>query len=144
MKADFLHKLWRMVFCIFMAIVCSGQVYQSVHLHHFHSDSTISFKVSAHPPYADIGHTSSHHHHEENTSHEDENEHNYKKLAVWRNVFRAKASVDVSFDFAGLPALTDLLPITAFEAPKFYPTTLPYPEECNLFYKGIRGPPLHG
>jgi len=141
MKTDSLNKLWHFFFCIFLAIVCSAQVYQSVHLHHFHSDSSISFKVSVHPPSADIDHTSSHRHHEEHSSHEDENEYKYKKLIVWRNAVRAKASVDALYDYPGLPVLTDSLPIAAFEVTKFPPATLLHPKEYNLLFGIIRGPP---
>jgi len=139
-RVNFLHKLWCIACFMFLALVCGGQVYQSVHLHHFHTGDSVAFKVSAHPVSKAVEHTSTHHHHEESSSHEDENEHKYKKNTVWWNVARSKSTVNVAFDLIG-QAATNSLPFIALDVATFFPQKTSRPKERHVSFRVIRGPP---
>lgn len=142
MSINFLHKLWRIACFIFLALVCSGQVYQSTHLHHSHADDSIAFEVSAHLLSVDTDHTSTHHHHDDSSSHEDDVEHNKKKTAWWKAP-RIKSFVSVDYDDTSHPVVVGSLPCIDFERTRPYLPTLPKPNEGYIPYGAIRGPPLH-
>ena len=141
MRINFLHKLWRIACFIFLAIVCSGQVYQSTHLHHFHTDDSIAFEVSAHLLAIDADHTSTHHHHDDSSSHEDDGEHNNTKTA-WRKAPRVKSFVNIDFDDTSHPVAVGNLPTIDFERTRPSLPTLLKPNEVYISYGSIRGPPL--
>lgn len=141
MRFNFLHKLWRIACFIFLALVCTGQVYQSVHFHHFHDDDSIAFEVSAHLLAIETDHTSSHHHHEEDSSHEDDGEHKHKKTA-WRKAPRSKSFVNVVLDGIVQPVYAGDLPQIAFEITQPSLPTHSKPKEVYIPYGVIRGPPL--
>ena len=141
MRINFLHKLWRIACFIFLAFVCSGQIYQSTHLHHFHADDSIAFEVSAHLLAIDTDHSSTHHHHKDSSSHEDDGEHNNKKTA-WRKAPRVKTFVNVDFNDTSHPVAVGNLPNIDFERTRTSLPTLPKPHEGYIFYGVIRGPPL--
>lgn len=141
MRINFLHKMWRIACFIFLALVCSSQVYQSTHLHHFHADDSIAFEVSAHLVAIDTDHTPTHHHHDDSSSHEDDDEHNNKKTAWWKAP-RIKSFVNVDFDHTSHPVFVDNLPSIIFEKTRPSLPTFPKPNEGYISYGVIRGPPL--
>ena len=141
MKISFLHKLWRIACFFFLTAVCSGQVYQSTHLHHFHSDDSIAFKVSAHPLVVDTDHASTHHHHEDNSTHEEDGEHKHKKTA-WRKAPRHKSFVNVAVDCFIQPLYAIDLPHIELEEVSSFLPTLHKPSDGYSPFRVIRGPPL--
>lgn len=141
MKIDIIHKLLRIIFIIFLALVCGGQVYQSVHLHHFHTSDSVAFEVSAHPLSVANTHTSRHHHHEEESSHKDDGEHKHKKTA-WRKAPRSKSFAHVTFDSISQPVYAKDLSDIDFEETRPFSPTSPQPKECYISFGAIRGPPL--
>jgi hypothetical protein len=141
MRINFLHKMWRIACFIFLALVCSSQVYQSTHLHHFHADDSIAFEVSAHLVAIDTDHTSTHHHHDDSSSHEDDVEHNNKKTAWWKAP-RLKSFVSIDFEDTSYPVVVSNLHSIVFEKTRPSLPSLPKPDEGYISYGAIRGPPL--
>jgi len=139
-RINFLHKLWHIACFLFLTLVCVGQVYQSAHLHHFHTNDSVAFTVSAHPLVPEPDYGQNHQHHENDSSHEDKNEHNYKKKTDW-NVARSKSTTDINFDL-----LTDFVPAYTLGHiffDKTYPLTqtLSYKKKRYTAFLIIRGPP---
>ena len=139
-RTNFFHRQWHIASFLFLTLVCVGQVYQSAHLHHFHTNDSVAFAVSAHPLAPEPVHAQNHHHHEDDSSHEDENEHNYKKKTDW-NVARSKSTTHLTYDLLGesVPAYT-LGPVVFDKA---YPVsqTQPCKKERYIAFLIIRGPP---
>ena len=139
MKIHFTHKLLRITFIIFLALVCGGQVYQSVHLHHFHTSDSVAFEINSHP--LAIDHPPVHQHHEDNSSHEEDSEHKHKKTA-WRNAPCSKSFINAAFDSIGQPVYANDLPGIGLEKTRPFPPTSHHPRECYIKFGVIRGPPL--
>lgn len=139
-RTNFSHRLWQLASFLFLTLVCVGQVYQSVHLHHFHTSDSVAFEVSAHPLSTANPHASTHHH-EENASHEDNGEHKHQKTA-WRKAPRSKSFVNVAFDSIGLPVYANDLPGIDLEETRPFLPTSSQPKECYIKFGVIRGPPL--
>ena len=137
---NFFHKLWHIACFLFLVLVCVGQVYQSGHLHHFHTNDSIAFAVSAHPLAPEPANAQNHHHQEDDSSHEDDNEHNYKKKTDW-NVARSKASTNVTFDAPGLPLPVYSLSPVACEKSNPFLQSPSYNKERYVAFLIIRGPP---
>lgn len=137
---ELIYKLPRIAFIFFLALVCSGQVYQSVYLHHFHSSDSVAFEVSAHPLPTANAHTSTHHHHEDQSSHEEDSEHKTKKKAWWKAP-RSKSFVNVAFDSIIQPVYAYDLPVIDIEGKRPLSLTTPKPKECYISFGTIRGPP---
>jgi len=139
-RTNFFHRLWQLASFLFLTLVCVGQVYQSAHLHHFHTNDSVAFAVSAHPLVPEPDHDHNHQHHEDDSSHEDKNEHNYKKKTDW-NVARSKSTTDINFDL-----LTEFVPaytLGHIVFDKTYPITqtLSYKKKRYTAFLIIRGPP---
>ena len=139
-RINFSHSLWHIACCLFLALVCCGQVYQSAHLHHFHANDSIVFEVSSHPLDVAAAHSSAHQHQEEKSSQQNDNEHNLKKNADW-NVTRSKSVIKLPFDAQAFITLAYTPPYVAFsEAPLWY-----QPPSCKIgqhvSFLTIRGPP---
>lgn len=134
------HSFWRIACFLFLAMVCCGQVYQSVHLHHVHINDSVAFEVSSHPLPPSVSHASTHHHHEENTSHEDENEHKLKNKTDW-NVARSKSATNLSFDAPAPPTPVYSLPPLDFANIRPSLQALHCKKEPNASFLPIRGPP---
>ncbi len=138
-RTNFFHSLWRIACFLFLALICCGQAYQSVHLHHFHQNDSVAFEVSSHPIALEVTHTSTHHH-EENSSHEDDNEHKYTTKIGW-NVARSKSLTNVTFDAPGLPLSTYSLPPVDFEKVRPFLQVLSCKKDRHISFPIIRGPP---
>lgn len=134
------HSIWRIACFLFLAMVCCGQVYQSVHFHHVHINDSVAFEVSSHPLTPSVSHASTHHHHEENSSHEDENEHKLKNKTDW-NVARSKSATNLSFDAPALPTPVYSLPPLDFASIRPSLQALHCNKEPNATFLTIRGPP---
>ncbi|MFO7984183.1 MAG: hypothetical protein R6V08_12110 [Desulfuromonadales bacterium] len=135
------HSFWRFACLSFLTLVCCGHVYLSVHLHHFHVNNSVAFKVSFHHLAPEVAHTSAHHHHEEHSSHEDENEHKYEKKNDWR-VSRSKSSTNLTFDPPDAPLPACSLPFADFDKFKPFFQALSLKKERYLSSSIIRGPPM--
>ncbi len=139
-RANFFHKLWQLASFLFLTLVCVGQGYQSAHLHHVHTNDSVTFAVSVHPLVPESDHDQNHQHHEDDSSHENKNEHNYKKKIDW-NVARSKSTTDINFDL-----LTEVVPAYTLRHivfDKTYPITqtLSYKKKRYTAFLIIRGPP---
>ena len=141
-RINFSHSLWRITCVLFLTLLCSGQVYQAAHLHHFHENDLVAFKVSAHPIASVVVNENTHHHHEEDSSHEDDGEHNLKTTIDW-NISRSKTATHLTFDFGDVLAPVPEYSLGTVVFDKTYPSpqTLSCLRESYTAYLIIRGPP---
>ena len=141
-RINFTHNLWRIASFLFLALVCSGQVYQAAHVHHYHINDAVAFEVSAHPFDTASPYEETHHHHDDNSSHEDDRDHNFRKKIDWR-ASRSKNTPHVSFDFGNGLALVSEYSLGTVGFDKIRPVKrkLIRNSECYISYLVIRGPP---
>ena len=134
------HNLLRIFCYLLLALICCGQVYHSVHLHHFHPNDSVAFEINVHPSDLEVAHTSTHHHHGENSSHEGDTEHKYTKKTDW-NVRRSNPLTKINFDVPCLPLFAYTLPPVDFDRLKAFSLALPCKQEPHASSLTIRGPP---
>ncbi len=139
-RTNYFHCLWRLACFLFLALVCSGQVYQSTHLHHFHDNDSVVFELSTHPLDLAVAHSSAHQHHEEESSPQGENEHDFKKKADW-NVARSKSVVKLPFDAQTLCCPAYSTPSVDFVKSTPWLQPLACKTEQYASFLIIRGPP---
>lgn len=137
------HKLWCIASFLFLALICSGQVYQATHLHHYHVDDVVAFEVSAHSFAATSAHDETHHHHDDSPAHEDDREHNFKKKIDWR-ITRSKTVPHEAYDFEDfVPSEFDFFPqVVSSNKTLFSFVSLLSKRNIYSAFLIIRGPPL--
>ena len=128
---------------LFLALMCSNQVFQFSHLHHFHEDDTLAFEVSYHPLGLTVEHSSAHQHGEERSSHPDDDRHNYENQADY-NITRSQSAQTVVYnELSFLFSIVSLPPEGFKRAISFHQESSSTQEEYSSF-SIIRGPPLFG
>ena len=141
-RINFFHSLWRTACLLFLALICSGQVYQAAHLHHYHVNDSVAFEISTHPFAPVSAQKKNHHHHEDDSSHEEDSEHNLSKRIDW-NVSRSKTATHLTFDFGDGLALISDYSLGTVVLDYAYPVSrsLSCQIENYTAYLIIRGPP---